>query len=472
MSDHSRLKKSANLTERVKSFYVKTDSFMVFDWVLFFVLAGFCFVSFVHPDILCTANRSWILYDGILDFYDNVAEWTRDNGANYMPSTFVLFAIWNLPLKLLGIDAPSSVHEYRMGLCFWYKLLPLVFFVGSAYLIYRVAKEIGLENHKAKIAMFAFMTMPVCFFSQFIFSQCDIFTVFFMLWGMYYYYRNKKHDMWRFALLFGMAVTFKYFGIVIFFVLLLVREKKVLNIIKYSIGVVLPFGIEYLMYQGSMGFQKGVFGFGVLTYISNADFSTDLGSLSYTKIGCMCLVLWAYFVHANSKREETAWTLYLSCGVCFAIFGFCTWHPQWLMFMAPFWVLSAYINRHLEKFLWIDTGLLVILYFLCSLIYKGNVDVNMMQYLVWKNVFHTDSPWYYISDVLPTIDSNTTYSMFVAVLLILFVFKHPRYALDDFSRKDSTDHMHLIRLRLVLLVVIFSVPAFIAAYVNTMYLSR
>lgn len=452
---------------RIGAFYKKSDRFSMFDWVLFLLLAGFCFVSYVHVDLVHTGNRSWILYEGIGSFYDNVMEWSKDYGANYMPSTFWMFALWNLPLKLLGVKTPDSLGDFRIRLTLWYKLLPLLLFVGSVWMIYLVGKEIGLGRHKAKIAMFAYMTMPVCFFSQFIFAQCDIFTVFFMLWGMYYYYRNQEHDMWRFALLFGLAVTFKYFALVIFFVLLLVREKKVRRILAYSAAMALPFGMEYLLYRGSVGFQRGVFGFRALSFVSSTDLVTELGTVSYTKVGCILLVLWAYLVKAKSRREETAWTLYLCCGVWFAIFGFSVWHPQWLMIMAPFWVLSAFISVHQEKFLWIDAGLAVILHFLCSSAYQGSVDANLLAHLVWKKVFHTDTLWYYISDVWPKIDRNTTYSAFVAVLLVLFLFKHPRYACEDFAREDVTDHMHLIRLRLVLVVGMFSVPAFLAAYVNT-----
>lgn len=445
------------------------DSFSVLDWILFLGLAGFCFITYVHPDILITGNRSWIVYDGITDFYDHVAAWTKDNGANYMPSTFWLFALWNLPLKLLGWITPVSVFDYRIVLCFWYKLLPLPFYVGSCFLIYRIGREIELGHSKAKLAMFAFMTAPMCFFSQFIFAQCDIFMVFFMLWGMYYFYRNQKGDMWRFALLFGVSVTFKYFPLVIFFVLLMLREKRVSHILKYTIGAVLPIGAEYLLYRGSVGFQKSVLGFGVLDYASKADFSTILSSFSYMKIGCIVMVLWAYFVHTGSKRDETAWTLYLCSGVWFVVFSFCTWHPQWLILVTPFWALSTFQNVHAEKFLWLETGLAVIVQFVVTSAYPWNVDVNLMQYLVWKKIFRLDVLWYSMSQVLPEIDRNTTYSAFVAVLLIMFLFRHPKYNRRNLESRESAVSRNLLRFRLVLTVVMFSVPAFLAAYVNTMY---
>ena len=156
-----------NIINRLKEQYKKTDTLSKMDWFFFGFMALFSFESFCHDDIMNTGNRAWIYYDGLLDFYDNAAAWTRDNGANYMPSTFLLFAIWNLPLKLLGVEAPINKFDFRTGLCVWYKLLPLLFFFGSLYLIYQVAQKMGVGAHKAKLAMYVFATMPICFYSQF-----------------------------------------------------------------------------------------------------------------------------------------------------------------------------------------------------------------------------------------------------------------------------------------------------------------
>lgn len=169
-----------------------TDSAITkWDWILFIVLSLFCFFSFEHGDIDATAGRGWILFhSNILNYYDVMQKWTNDYGANYLPSTFILFAIWVLPLKLLGFQDPASVGTSIFSYNMWYKLLPVLFYIASAYLIYRIALIIGMGAKKSKICMFAYMTMPLAFFSQFIFSQYDIFTVFFMLCGMYCYFRN------------------------------------------------------------------------------------------------------------------------------------------------------------------------------------------------------------------------------------------------------------------------------------------
>ena len=77
----------------------------------------------------------------ILDFYEwNVEK--ADMYASYMPSTYILFAIWNIPVKLLGI-----LNEPKLEVSYWlmmyYKLLPTLFYLGSSVLIYKIIKELS-----------------------------------------------------------------------------------------------------------------------------------------------------------------------------------------------------------------------------------------------------------------------------------------------------------------------------------------
>ena len=46
--------------------WVRADDFSLFDVILFAAVALFCFVSFIHPDIMYTGNSSWIMSMGIV----------------------------------------------------------------------------------------------------------------------------------------------------------------------------------------------------------------------------------------------------------------------------------------------------------------------------------------------------------------------------------------------------------------------
>lgn len=447
-----------------KEKWYRLDQYSMLDLVLFAAMAVFCFISFVHPDIIYTGNRAWIMYDGISDFYENVHKWTHDYGANYMASTFWLFAIWNLPLKILGFPAPAGVDSPDYVL--WYKLLPLIFFLLSIWMFRKLAEELGMGTHKAKIATYAFMILPVCFYSQFIYSQYDSIMLFFMLWGMRYYYRNEKWDMLRFSLLFGVSITCKYYSVLVFVVLLLVREKKVLNIIKYSVCSLLFIGAESLMYLDSAAFNKSVFHFKAMQYISTYD-SAALSPYSFTKVMLIILMIWAYFTHTENKRMENAWTMFFSCGCCAALFGLSSWHPQWLVFMAPFMVLSAFLNRDIDKYLLGELVFGMVFQYLVILRFPSGADVNMMDHLIWSHFFVTTGGVLSMANIVPQIAMNTVYSVFLAMIMGMFIFRHPRYALEDPSSWGETDHMHMIRLVFLASAATYIIPAFITAAVNT-----
>jgi hypothetical protein len=172
--------------------FKKMDLFQMFP-LLFAVLSGFCFISFAQSDLMVTGNRSWLFYEsGIRGFYGASFQWTGLLGANYMPTTFWLFALWNYPLKLLGFDMPAHADVSNLSYIMWYKLLPVLFYIASAYLLFVIARQIGMSKARAKVCMFSFLSMPLAFFSQLIFSQYDSFTVFFMLAGMLFYFREEN----------------------------------------------------------------------------------------------------------------------------------------------------------------------------------------------------------------------------------------------------------------------------------------
>lgn len=442
----------------------KEDRLTRWDWLLFGVLGLLCFVSFAHSDLLVTGNRSWMLYRShIYDFYDVVYDWEQAYDMNYMPSTFLVFALWILPLKLLGVAPPGYVEDNRLLLVMWYKALPVAVYMLSGYLLYRIAGQLGFGKQKAKVCMFAFLTLPVAFFSQMIFSQYDIFTVVFMLLGIYFYFRREKHDTLRFCLFFGVAVTFKYWALLIFLLLLLLDRKKLSEIVLCCAVMAAPFALEYLLFSWSDAFLQDVFGFHALRFAEQSDFTAS-GTVSFFKVGICLMLAWAYFTSPKDENERVRWSMYLCCGMCFVIFGLSAWHPQWLLFAAPFWVLSTFMNKHADKFLWLDVLFIAAFYIFVVRWLPGNVDDAMLRYGVWKYPLEGLETLRHMECFVPQISLNTVYSVIFSIILIRFLFMHPKYMIASLEENGGRYHMWLLRLRLAAAVVLFAVPAFLSAY--------
>lgn len=169
-------------------------------WDIFFyvIIMIFCFISFQHTDILHTGGASFAYLNGhFSDFYEATQQvpWSNNipttyvGGSNYLPSTYIVFAIWNIPIWLLKL---VTVPTQDVGfIFFWYKLLTTLFFASSAIMMFKIGIKIGLSNTYAKLLAIYWVASPILFFSQFIYAQYDIFMMFFVLSGLYFYLQKR-----------------------------------------------------------------------------------------------------------------------------------------------------------------------------------------------------------------------------------------------------------------------------------------
>ena len=360
-------------------------------------------------------------------------------GANYLPTTFIVFAIWNIPMKLFGL-LPQYMGDWSVVFAFWNKLLPTICYFISGYLMYHITVcRLGFDKKKGIITAFLFYTTPMSFFSQFLFCQYDIFTVLFMLLAMNHYFKKvmSKKDVLLFTLYFGIAITFKYFAIIIFVVLLLLRFKNVLKSLVAIVASVLPTAFEILFYVvfDRKAFLKNVFGFTALDYASGFMIKIGEVSINGLYVGLLAIIAFAYFTKAKDFKMLVSYSMFYSCGVCFVLFGLMYWHPQWLMFMVPFWVLSIVINKHYDVFMWIDAllGLAMIVYIANQFEFTVN-EQNFMRYGILMNMLkYRQAPTLTLSDIFVYKDANTMFSIIVAIFLIGFIFKHPKFNFEKLN---------------------------------------
>lgn len=431
-------------------------------WAIFILFAVFCYIFYCHQDILITAGHAVEYLNGhITDFYSACKETDGEYSANYLPSTFIIFAIWNIPMKLLGL-APEYMGDWSVTLAMCNKILPTACYFISGFLLYKIAKErLGFDKNKATLTMFIGFTTPVAFFSQFFFAQYDIFTVLFMMLGMYYYFKREpsKKDYIKFTLCFGIATTFKYFALLIFVVLLLLRIKNIYKDIAYIVLGVLPAGAEALFYliTDRKAFIESVFNFSALDYTSG--FSINLGKMSINGLYVVLLVIiaFAYFTKPKDFDETVGYGMFYSSGICFALFGLMYTHPQWFMFIMPFLVIGTMINRHYEVLLWIDTlfSLVFIVYIVNQYKYTLH-DQNIFRYgILADKLKYTQAPSLTMGDILIYDNIDILFSVLCAILLIDFIFKHPKFNFDKLSQNITTGRV-AVNVRFISFVCIFT----------------
>lgn len=434
-------------------------------------MTTFCFVLFANTDLVFTGNQGMMVWKShLVDMYDVFTE-QFECTANYFPTTYIMFAIWNLPLKLIGISCPESAWDSRVVCTLWFKTLTTLIYISSSIIIYKIALLFDMQARKAKICMFAFLTFPVAFYCQFIYSQYDIFTVFFMLCGMYFYYKDidnettLKKNMLHFCIFFGLATTCKYYAVLIFFVLLLLREKKILKIIIYSLLMIMPLFVELVIYLPSESFNTWVLGFHEIAYAMMGDFKTGVGTISLFQVVCCMIILWAYFTNPKDKNNYIGWSMFLCSGICFALFGLMIWNAQWLLFAAPFWLLGMFINKHCNKFLIFDIVFVVLYYMnICRRWISGSDD-GLLANGILRNLICSGNgvscrhSIYYMGHIDPSL---VNMAIFV-LLLAYFVFMNPRNILSDLAElEDANTTIWLVRLGLIVTVGFFAIPTLLS----------
>lgn len=433
----------------------KSKPLGLFDYIIFAIIGLVCFLCFQQGDIMHTAGSSYGFLQGhILDYYDWVA-YEYDIWDSYMPSTYILFAIWNIPMKLFGIVVhPEEFADFWVIM--WYKLLPTLFYLASGLLVYKIGEQVGMGQNKSKLCAYAFITAPIGFFSQFMFGQYDSFTVFFILLGLLYYYK-KNHKL--FVLFFALAIPFKLWPLLFFVPLLLLREKNIWKIIRDIVLVAIPYAVEFVLFYGNDVFRQYVLGFSATGYVSAAGINANGVTISYVILLWGFICAYAYFKNPEDDAREVQWSLFLCCLVLVALFGLSQWHPQWLLLAMPFFVLSAFINKNTKKFLIID--IFMMLFYVMYVVngWPNHVDQELFTWGMFGGYIYREiGNILMMRDLYVIKDKEFLLTVFTALLAASAIFKHPHFCEHDF-KADVSKCIGWIRARFLVGVGIFVIPA-------------
>ena len=426
------------------------------DWILFALVAGACYVTFQHGDILTTGTNSLAYLQGhFSDFYDYNA--SIGVSAAYLPSTYLVFALWNLPLWFLGFARQASAATPELIAVLWYKLLPTLFYFATAVVVARVARQLGLGERKSRLSAFVWLTTPIAFYSQFIFGQYDSLSVFLVLLGLYFYYRKR---LLHFAFALGLAFTFKYFSLVLFVPLLLLAEKRPLRILERAAVFIGPALLEIAFYLPSPAFRTSVFVAPPWTgYLWKTTLWTGYFDIQVVPLLWVLTCAWAYFVEPKGTRDGVHWSLYFANISMFLLFGLSMFHPQWLLLATPFWLLSTMLHRKADIFLGLDIAMMLFFILFSVTFHDRDVDQQLFSLGILRRiaipVLATATP---IRDFFFLKDASLPFTLFSALVLIQAVFKHPRNYLAKPSRSSLPSPV-LIRTRFLLGIGLFVIPA-------------
>lgn len=338
-------------------------------------------------DIGHTVTSSYAIYNGhFLDFYEYNK--IRVGGNDYLILVYIFFALWMLPLEILGLtlNQPEMTGFYLSPVeLTWAKLGLFVVFGLSIAIFKKLADEIFISNlKKSRMATLSYATSPLAFFAVGIFNQYDILGVLFTLLGLLALYRSK----WlHFGVFLGLAVSMKFFAaiLVLPLVLFFIPNWR-LRFLYSGIVALVPIMLS-LPFVLSPAFQAGVFR---LT-ASRAGDSNFLSSIPLLAVIYGCLLVWSLLAGKQDfvKGKAIAIIGLISYSLMFAAVF---WHPQWLVVIAPFFALAiGYVGRA-STLIFVEVLLFVVFIWFVVNQWPGNVDGTMALKGPLSSTFET--PWF------------------------------------------------------------------------------
>ncbi len=437
------------------------------DYILGGILLLFCFFAFFHPDIFVTGwNSLNYLFGNPLEFYENCKK-IQGRGlfalANYPPAIFLVFALWLSPFKLLGIiKSPLFFSHY---LVYWLKFLTSLVYLATGLVFYQITQHYKNDYEWNKLATWIWFTSPLAIFSQFIFSQYDIFYTFLTLLGFLFFLKKKSYSA---SLIFGLAVTFKYFPFFVFVPLLLFLEKRIIKLLICGLIFLLPMLLIQPFYLHSPAYIEGVLHFNALgrVFIS----ALEIGPQKVYYIFSIFILLTGicYYLDITKNYKKIAVYLFLFSSIY--PFLFILWHPQWLLFITPALALTTMLSpkNKIAKFLFFDLcGMLFFIAFVV-LSFPDNVDLTMFQ----AKLLHIPIfiPLYEnignLFKILGGLSVNIFLSLFWGYLVLNLILKY-KYLLYDFTIESSFISYAKVRQRFYIGILIFIIPAAITFIKST-----
>lgn len=435
------------------------------DYILGGILLLFCFFAFFQSDIFVTGwNSLNYLFGNPLEFYENCKKIQGQGllpAANYPPTIFLFFAVWFFPFKLLGIIKSSLFFSHY--LVYWLKLLTTLVYIATGLLFYRVTQLYKKDHEWGQYATWIWLTSPLAIFSQFIFSQYDIFYVLLTLLGFCFFLKKKTYSA---SFIFGLAITFKYFPFFVFVPLLLFFEKKIFKILLCGLIFSIPMLLIQLLYGHSPAYIEGVLKFGALGRVFLS--CLEIGPQKVYYIFTLFIILSgiSYFLTNTEDYKKIAAYLYIFSSIY--PFLFILWHPQWLLFVTPALALTTVLSpkNKISKFLFFD--LLGMCFFIAFVVltFPDNVDLSMFQAKLLSIPIQTFQNMGNLFKILSGFSANVYLSLFWGYLVLNLILKY-KYLVND-SPLERFNSYAKVRQRFYIGILIFIIPATVTFIKSTL----
>lgn len=430
---------SAASASTIGRWFKRVEQPNVADWALLAAICALAAATFLYGDVKATFEHSFNFLDAIFagrpqDFYQIAIEnSTFGHPAVYDVPIYAVFALWNFPTYLLYRFNDFNYLESTPAQL-WLKLMLIVFALAAAWLVMRIAKQIGVSAARSKWVGFYFLSSMSLFVPVFVIVQYDIISVTFMLAGLLAYMKGNTR---AFLLWFLAANTFKLFALFIFIPLVLLREKRIPRALGQVVIGVLGLLLCRLLYRGNLAFEASTGGFTdlMLDRLRTAGFTWQSSiAVPLFVVFIVGLAIFAYAKRPSSTRELQAFAIYLSLAAFLVFCAIVPLNPYWIALVAPFSILIIFANpRHLTLNTLLEVSVATSLFLIYMLVGFSMYNAGIFKDLLFGQFIAPASPQRFQTpgDILRGLglDGNNVIFLvgfMIACTLAVLIINYPR----------------------------------------------
>lgn len=321
------------------------------------VLLLVSFLVFYYTDYSDTLDNAVLLAESIVngqftEFYGysaaNASVYTTYT-ADYPLLMYLIFLMWNLPTVIAhlitGFDYMAS-----MTALLWCKALIGLALLAVFVVLRKLVALYREEEHIQNLVGILFLAGSCTILPSMVMVQYDIFSIFFMLLGIYYY---LKADEKKFLLFFAIAIPLKTFAIFVFLPLILLREKSVIRI---GIKTLLVFALQLLgelpflgdpYYRICMDSQNGdAMKLLLESSVRVAEYDINLFLIGFLVV---CVLCYLYKPIAEDQKRDLYTGLYACLAGMASLLLFIDARAYWIILLVPFLLPVIFFDRERSK---------------------------------------------------------------------------------------------------------------------------
>jgi len=362
--------------DKIAAFYQDTEKPHRIEWGILIIISVILFSSYLYWDIIITTRHGINVWDSLFNgrlfnyYFDNVSPqisrfptWK----AIYPFSVYLVFAIWDFPLWIMEHVFHKDPFLSTTALMYA-KCILIPFLLGSAYMVYKICRELSISAGNSKWCVFFFLSSNLVFFPLVVTGQYDIFTVFFMLIGIYYYIKN---DDLKFVSFFAVSISLKLFPLFVFIPLLLLRQKKISKILLMgfmSMSIYLVSSLFFSIPKDSSDVMYRMIG-----YLFSHTLPLTYKDVPIFVVVTVCLWIYCYIKNPENDEAPGRTAIYISFLAIAAIFVCCYTHLYWIILLSPFICILCFTNKKYFK-----SGFLIELMSSAAVIFGLHMGIGYM----------------------------------------------------------------------------------------------